>query len=251
VDIGPDKIICPRISVPAGVSVPGATYKWTGPNGFQSTQDIIAVSMSGVYRVEVLNRSGCLAADEMGVTAKEDLLKADFLMTSKAFVRDTVVMLDISMPAPDEARWSADEKAKIITRTPDRLEAVFLSPGTYSVGLSASLLGCQSSSSQSILIADRPADEPQGGRRAAEENPLSVYPNPSDKILNVDVKLPDASEALIEIFSLSHKGSIMSKTLAGEKEYTLAFDIGNCEPGLYVVALHYGNRIFRVKVIKQ
>lgn len=250
IDIGPDQIVCPGTSLPVGVNIPGATYEWTGPNGFQSTQDIVTVSVPGDYRVEVLSRNGCSASDEMKLTVRENLLKADFLMTSKAYVRDTVEILDISMPIPQEVLWQPDEAAKVITRTADRMQAVFLSPGTYSVGLLASLSSCQDRRSQSILIIDRP-DHDRQGARIAEDSPLSVYPNPFDQVLNVVVQLSDTSEALVEVLSFSHKGLLMSKTLLGEKEYILAFDFGDYGPGLYVVVLRYNNRIFKVKVIKR
>ncbi|MEQ1746066.1 MAG: hypothetical protein ABMA02_11610 [Saprospiraceae bacterium] len=49
-------------------NVPNATYVWTGPNGFTSTQPINVVSFAGVYSLTITDPSnGCTATDEMTV----------------------------------------------------------------------------------------------------------------------------------------------------------------------------------------
>lgn len=50
------------LTITGTISTPGATGIWTGPNGFTSTQDVITVSIPGVYIYTVTALNGCISA---------------------------------------------------------------------------------------------------------------------------------------------------------------------------------------------
>ncbi|WP_143097824.1 T9SS type A sorting domain-containing protein [Chitinophaga sp. CF118] len=57
------------VAITASSSVSGATYSWTGPNGFTSTSKNPAVSAAGTYTVTVTNpATGCTASTSVTVT---------------------------------------------------------------------------------------------------------------------------------------------------------------------------------------
>ncbi|SEW45740.1 Por secretion system C-terminal sorting domain-containing protein [Chitinophaga sp. YR573] len=57
------------VAITASSSVSGATYSWTGPNGFTSTSQNPAVSTAGTYTVTVTNpANGCTATQSVTVT---------------------------------------------------------------------------------------------------------------------------------------------------------------------------------------
>lgn len=50
------------VTITGTISTPGATGVWTGPNGFNSTQNSITVSVPGVYLYTVTAINGCISA---------------------------------------------------------------------------------------------------------------------------------------------------------------------------------------------
>ena len=60
----------PNVIIHATSSVPGATYSWTGPNGFTSASQNPTVSTAGTYTVTVKNpANGCTASQSATVSA--------------------------------------------------------------------------------------------------------------------------------------------------------------------------------------
>ena len=61
----------PTAQLTATSSDPNATFHWTGPNGFDSTQNPVTVSVGGTYHVVAVSQTGC-ESDGKDVTVTED-----------------------------------------------------------------------------------------------------------------------------------------------------------------------------------
>ena len=61
----------PSAQLTASSSDPNATFHWTGPNGFDSTQNPVTVSAGGTYHVSAISQTGC-ESDPKDVTVTED-----------------------------------------------------------------------------------------------------------------------------------------------------------------------------------
>jgi len=74
VDAGPDIVLaCPTPwDTLVGTAEAGATYLWTGPDGYQSTVADAFVTATGTYTLTITALSGCTAQDDVVVTGDID-----------------------------------------------------------------------------------------------------------------------------------------------------------------------------------
>lgn len=251
IDLGVDKTICPNTTTSIGLTLPNATYVWSGPNNFVSTQGIVSVGDAGKYLLTVTNSNGCQATDDLTLTISNNLLKADFLIVSQAHVGDTLVVIDISWPIPDKIQWQLSDSATVIHADNDYALISFSEPGTYTVGVTATLGGCENDSFQKIVIDDKPR-ETKGGRVSGNPDIISVtaYPNPFVGKTSLKIELTQPGPAILKVYSLITNLLIMSHEFDDDSAYTAELDFNGREAGLYVIVVDSGANTKAVRVVK-
>jgi hypothetical protein len=251
IDLGADQKICEGQAITKASDVNNATYEWTGPNNFVSTLQQIALTQQGVYTLTVTNQNGCKATDSFELSFDPNLLKADFLMASEAFVGDTIIVIDISWPLPSSISWQFDPPAVVLDESQDFSLIRFDDPGQYNVSILAHLAQCASAHSQSITIIENP-NRKVGGRTESENiiRLVHVYPNPTADKLTVEIELSEERQAIVEIYNVQSNRRELSQTFKDDSFYRQDFKIGYFQSGLYVVVVKVGNEMKSVKVIK-
>lgn len=208
---------------------------------------------AGTYQLTVINGVGCQATDQIGISVKNNLLKTDFLVVSKAEVGDTIVMIDISWPLPDDVewQWSDSDSIKVIEKDKDYALIRFEEPGTYTLGVKASLGGCEDEYYQQIVIEKRQGSEAhQEGSGTPSVMVMDTYPNPFEGKTNTRIELSDTGSATLKVYSLSTNQVVMSHRLEGAKSYQAELDFQGREAGLYIIVIESGNSTKAVRVIK-
>lgn len=251
ISLGADQTICPRTTTSIGSTLPNATYLWSGPGGFTSTQSIVNVGGEGQYRVTVTDSKGCKASSSVTISISENLLKADFLTASKAHAGDTLAMIDISWPIPDQIKWQADNGAAIVYSDNDYALVTFLNPGIFKIGLTATQGGCQDTYYQTVAVDE----EPMGGMAKHEGGDLqlssmTVFPNPFDGKTNTRIELSDVGNVTLKVYSLVTNSMIMMHEFEGDKVYNTEIDFSGREAGLYIILIEYGSNTKAIRVIK-
>jgi hypothetical protein len=226
---------------------------WTSDNGLNYTGNILDISNQGSYIMNGYSSEGCTVKDTLTIIMTNDLLRADFLMMSEAFVGDTVVIVEVSWPVAEKYTWNYPKEANLIYDDAWYKELTFDEAGNYYVELTATLAGCISVVGKHIEILDIGEQEPE---EIIEENvPLiksfTAYPNPVDIDLNMDVRLSEEKDIRIEIYSLS--GGALSRIVNdyGLNNYTLNINIEDLLPGTYVLKLVAGNEVKTKMLIVQ
>ncbi|UII20009.1 T9SS type A sorting domain-containing protein [Fulvivirga ligni] len=232
----------------------GTAYSWESDNGFNSNESTVRLTEPGVYHLEVVNAKGCIAEDDFELTLSDDLLQADFLMISEAYVGDTVVLIDISWPIPERLEWGFPEGAEVLTSNKDYAEVIFREPGTYGIDMEVGLANCSDFYTQSLTILDAPKDS-EGGRLTAEHDLIKAFkvsPNPSNGKFKIELELSEALSPEFKLIDLEGNQILLNAQLDASKSVELEVDASENKPGMYMLWLKVGGQtvVKRILILK-
>lgn len=84
-----------------------------------------------------------------------------------------------------------------------------------------------------------------------ESNDISLYPNPVQNILNVDLILNNQDKVKIQLYDLSGRENIvLYNSNLSKGNHSLTFDISNIYGGFYFLKTHIRNKIITKSIIK-
>lgn len=231
----------------------GSNYSqinWTSDNGFSSSNAQILISEEGDYFVEAQAPSGCIAADTFTLVVSNNLLEAQFLMASEAYVGDTVVIIEVSWPEADFCKWNFPSGASLLTDSDYYKEIVFAKEGTYLIDMTANLANCVAQERKTIDVLN--AYSEKIAYMPKEYQPLiktfEVYPNPASSTINIEVELNSDDEVWLEM--VNSTGKRVSRIYIGQGigTYQLSRDVSTQTSGIYLLRLIVGGEI-RTKLI--
>jgi len=136
-------------------TIPGATYQWTGPNGFTSTDQNPAIAnaslaSSGVYYVTA-TKNGCTSLESSTVvTINPSLGTTSVSYTAPACVNYPLNLFATTIPGASYT-WSGPNNYFSNIQNPVIPSATLANAGTYNV--SATVGGCTSSASVTVSIS--------------------------------------------------------------------------------------------------
>lgn len=250
VDLGEDRTICSGHPVTLSSNVPG-TYEWSSDNGFSSTVNEVIVGDPGVYRLVVTDVNNCISEDEIVITTSTDLMTADFLMVSEAYEGDTIVLIDISWPAPDATSWSFPSEANVVTEDDFLAELTFEDAGVYTVSLSSKLGSCWNLYESQVIVleGERPTT---GGRVTSDEiiRSIRVNPNPTSGVFEVAVDLREAMPIEIRVVSVAGAKVLLHAQDEGSDFYEWNMNIENNPTGVYFISVRAGGKVKIVRLVK-
>ena len=243
IDIGDEVEICTGSSYVMASEIDNAIYSWTSDNGFTSTDQEVTLSEQGTYNLHVTNADGCEAEDSFTLIVSDDLLNADFLMATEAYVGDTIVIIDISWPIPESLTWQLPTEARVLIENQDYAEVVFDTPGTYAIDMEVSLADCQDFYSQSITILEGRPDA--GGRQGEGEELIrkfTAYPNPNDGEFKAEVELSRVEGIRLTLVDLNGNLVVFDSKYSQKDSYEVAVDLPRLRSGIYLLGLQAGGK---------
>ncbi len=250
VDLGPDQKICEGMEVNLVAQEDNATYEWTASNGFTSSNQSVQLTEAGTYTLHVTSVKGCEASDNFELIYDTNLLTADFLMTSEAHAGDTVILIDISWPLPEQTAWSYQANPTVVEETRDYAMIRYDEPGNYTVGIEAKLAQCASSHEQLLTILEPLNEEPNSssGRSIIQ---ASAYPNPSPDDINVSIDLDGARSVLIELYQSQSNLKVFSEKLVKDTSHMKLLNLSVLPRGLYLLRITAGREVRVIKIVKK
>ncbi len=252
VDLEDSAIICNGQTYTLDAGYPGSTYHWSSSNGFESTAQTVSLYEPGVYTLEVTNENGCSDFDTFELITSDNLLSADFLMSSEGVVGDTIVVISISWPIPDTVRWSVDKNITQHESQEHYQALIFPEEGTYTVSLEARLADCQDQISKQITIY-HPADTTENARtniNQADIRDLKILPNPNSGKFLAKVVLLRKETIQARLLDIHGNDVMKIITLPGQKQYELSLNLPALQKGVYflVVTTKNDSKIVRVLI---
>ena len=238
-DLGGDQVLCiGQVYEPNPVyDDPASTFKWTGDNGFYSTEKHPVLDRAGTYRLTITDSKGCRAIGEMRITTKDYDISCEIAVNSSTARNDTLVIVNISYPEADRIEWlfSPDDPILILQTTPELAMVVFTQEGEYNVGMRSYVADCFMDMVKSVLIT--PA-----GSRPAENTGLTdikkfiTYPNPNRGVFTVDVELNQEANIRLRLISLVQGIILNTKTASGSDKYSVEYN-ETLPSGAYILLL--------------
>ncbi len=248
VDLGPDEPLCKNADKSISLNYPQATLNWSATNGFSSTDSSVVLTDTGSYRVEVLDSAGCSATDTLELLYTNLEITADFTAVDEIEIGDTVAFINLSFPIPDNQVWIMHDGF-----TDPSLHAFYpyFVEGDFDVKLAVSNSQCSDTLTKTVSVKKPTRSvehEPEAIYTYTEILELGLYPNPTQRELNVHVKLNTTSDVKIQVFDLY--GHLHNEELVNGVEFTRLYDVSAVPAGLYFVRCVAGKSVQSKKFIK-
>jgi hypothetical protein len=239
-DLGEGKTLCVGQTYVLDAGPSWTKYTWSSNTGISGNTSRIVIKDPGQYSVEVENQDGCKTSDTFILETSLDLLQAEFFMSTKAMVGDTIVMTDVSWPLPEKIVWHYPASMVKIFANGPVVYGQFNDPGVYEVTLTAALGECRDKMIKSISIL-KDAAEPDGGRLGYQEFVINfeLYPNPNFGVFDVNVKFSEESPITLSVWSLTTSLNMGTWRDSGRSSYQKHVDLRPLGSGTYVLRLDH------------
>lgn len=240
IDLGGSVTLCTGQTHTLDAGEAWTTYNWGSNTNFTATTSKVIIQDAGQYWLDVINSDGCTAHDTFLLETSADLLKASFLIPKEAFVRDTIAIIDISWPLPENTTWAFPTAMHKVMDLGDIVYGQFNEAGIYEIGLQTFLGQCMDAIGKTILILEGEAPA-EGGRLGHEEyvKEFTLFPNPTDGDFEVAVEFMEEGPATLSVWN-TPTGYLLTKVHAsGKSKYHFRFNLRPLSTGTYVLRLDH------------
>lgn len=215
----------------AASTIAGATYNWTGPNGFASTQQNPTVAanaipgMTGTYQVTV-TVNGCNSFPENTVATVNPLPSAPTINNNGPVDEGDTLSLLASTIAGASYLWSGPDGFTSTLQNPTVSNAATLAmAGNYVVTVSVN--GCNSAADSTLVIVNTTV----GANNLLIKSNISIYPNPAnDKLFvnydgekSINYTIYNNLGAIVLQGSLYHGSNLCDVSAFANGIYTIRF----------------------------
>jgi hypothetical protein len=169
------------------------------------------------------------------------------MIADKAFVGDTLVLIEMSWPIPQAIEWQYPASFMPIYQNDYSVYLVPQMVGNFNIGLTSLVGPCSEYIEKAITI------EPAKDRK---NNPISkqpiisdvvAYPNPNRGDFSVEIALNRESDVLVEVYSTYGK-KLFARNGRGLTNYKIDINLFQT-PGIYLVRISAGNEFKNLRVV--
>ena len=203
--------------------------------------------------MEMITHEGCLASAEFQVSLSSDILDIDFLASSNVDIQDTLILIDITFPAPDSVNWIVPDGVTILEETNDYAILMFGKTGKIDISMEAFLASCYDIDKKQIEVTDNRTDGASGGRILGNEAlviELKAFPNPARNFINASCILADSMPLDYYIIDLSSNKTILSGSLPADDNHEFTLNLSEFTPGLYALVVVVENEPHVLRLLK-
>ncbi|TAF77861.1 MAG: PKD domain-containing protein [Bacteroidetes bacterium] len=250
-ELGSNVVFCPG----SAYSLNGGeanSYVWNSNVGIKADTRFLTVYKPGIYWVEAFGQANCSEIDTIKVLASTDTLQAVFLGASQVFAGDTIKFVELSYGNASTYRWSFGDGTRSTESSPTK---VYFIPNTYKVELWVDNGNCTDTIVKYIQvnpvdnIKKEPFSESQGNSASLIEMfDFSMFPNPTDHMLNCKMVLSDTANVQLIGFSLS--GTMVYNETFNGKDIQTVIDVWQLPSGLYTFKAIVNGKSRSRKIIK-
>lgn len=140
--------IASSVTLTTTTNAASPTFEWTGPNGFQSTQQSPTVNVSGSYVVVVTDSiTTCTSTATANITTNISAPGASAAGNTLTCVISSVVITGSTPDTTASFQWTGPDNFMSSLQNP-----TVTTPGTYQLVVTDTLNGCTSSATASVIL---------------------------------------------------------------------------------------------------
>lgn len=256
-NLGADRVKCidQKIRLDATVSTTQTlNYSWTGPLGIFATTPKVAITNPGTYHVAVSNSRGCVLRDTIEVTTIDSVINTDYVVSTQAYVNESVHLINISKPKTDSVKWivpSLGNTIRVLQQNNSKCELIFADTGRYEVTMRAYFSsGCIEDSTKAIHVLRRDGNILGGQSNAFLKVYAVIYPNPNNGTFKVDLEFSEITSARLRLINTLNNVMIDDRQIVGAKDYLLDYNLGSGQvSGTYILVIDTAKGSFVYKVV--
>lgn len=212
------------------------SYLWA-PGG-QTTQSI-TVSSAGTYFVTVTNANAC-----NGTGASSSVTVTALTAPTSSFTYSVPVVNQYQFNNTSTGgtiySWDFGDASQSSAQNPIH---VYVTSGTYTVTLTVTnSSGCSTTSTQTINVG-------VGVQEQSAVSAMTLYPNPANDNMNIDINMTEHAAAQIVAYDLSGQVLINENKDLAAGSNILTYDVTNWSNGVYFVRVASGNSVNTMKIV--
>ncbi|MFN8347842.1 MAG: hypothetical protein U0X91_22755 [Spirosomataceae bacterium] len=214
--VEPEKKLCQGQSILLDATHEQAdSYLWKLPDGTTSTQPAIETKQVGSYSLSLFDKAKCEFKSAVNVTQVAAAGKIRFASASTAPRNESVVVLNLSDPAPAKTDWLLPKEAVVSSKTNERVEFSIGTLGNYTVGIKANFAACEMYQAKSLAIVEF---YPKAILVTNDNVILKVSPNPSFDDVEVTLRFLQPTSFRLRLFEAAAPDRVAYET--EEKDLT-------------------------------
>lgn len=206
-------------------------YQYALNQGTWGVTPVFENMTAGNYKVTVQDANGCKVSKELVIEKANIKPDVNFLVASRKNALDTLVIKEISLPAPDKVSWTYSPEAILLG---DGL-IKFSRPGNYWVQMTATFGSCTYSLRKDLLINDYdPLAGPVYATPVHVIDTLILSPNPNNGYFSFLVKLIKKQQVVVNVYDMNGR-LVNSKQYSPSLLINDTFSLGNTISGTYLL----------------
>lgn len=239
--------ICANQTYVADAGIPNVSYQWSSDNGFRSTLKVDTLKQPGNYYLTIIDGNGCVGQDTLRVDGSSSKIDANFMVAEQASVGDTLVIIEMSWPAPETIEWLYPAAFTSVYHNDYSIYLVPQMEGTFNIGLTSYVGPCSEFIEKTIVIVAAKGDEGKVSTAEPLIKDVKLFPNPNKGEFSVDIDLSREAETLVELYSM-YGQRIRYDRVTGLSKYSVNIN-QRLLPGIYLVRVTAGNETRSLRVV--
>ena len=228
-------------------------YQWYKGHELKAEQPVFTLSDSGGYLLKTKDDFGCEASIEFESKIKNDLLNAEFLVSSDAVVGDTLTLIDITWPEPKFVEWIIpDELIVVGGRSNHYCNVIPTKEGVYNVSLAAKSNGCADEEIKLITVYGNELKKFDGNVPAQSKSikRINIHPNPNDGHFSVNIAFNEIKDLTLEVINLSTSTIYYQRHYSGSDKYKIEINEPYLQEGVYALKIRTNFEVYTYLIVK-